>query len=161
MVRSATRARAVNDWLPPALAVVIGAAVIDLSLFGWSLRALGLGRPFDGPAPGERVVFDRKVSVQSGRLGLGWAWAGRLVVTDRRLVSCWGYWSRVAVLDISRAEVVDVRRGWWWWYPCVRLSYEQRQRRRSLRIVTTRLRLLQARDELLGAFRSAGYPVVA
>jgi len=67
----------------------------------------------------------------------------------------------VAVLDIARADVTVVRRGWWWWYPCVRVGYGREQHPRSLRIVGVGLRLIRARDDLLAAFRTAGYPVVA
>jgi hypothetical protein len=125
------------------------------------VRALGLGWRFDGPAPDERVAFGRKVNVHYGQPVTGLGWVGWLIVTDRRLVSCWGYWSRVAVLDIARTEITEVRRGWLWWYPCVRVDYRRAQRVRSLMIFEARLRMLRSRDELLAAFRSVGYPVVA
>ncbi len=149
------------ELVPPAMAGLFGVVMIDLALFGWTVRAFGFGRRFDGPAPGERVALDRKVSVHYGRAAIGWGWNGPLIVTDRRIVSCWGYWSRVAVLDIARADVTVVRRGWWWWYPCVRVGYGREQHPRSLRIVGVGLRLIRARDDLLAAFRTAGYPVVA
>jgi len=122
-------------WGELTLAALFAVAVIDLSLFGWSLRAVGLGRRFDGPAPGERVTVDRKVSVHYGRVATTWGWNGPLIVTDRRIVSCWGYWSRVAVLDIARSEVTEVTRGWWWSYPCVRVGYRRGRRLRSFRII--------------------------
>jgi hypothetical protein len=146
-------------WWELTLTALFAVAVIDLSLFGWSLRAVGLGRRFDGPTPGERVTVDRKVSVHYGRVATAWGWNGPLIVTDRRIVSCWGYWSRVAVLDIARSEVTEVTRGWWW-YPCVRVGYRRERRLRSFRIVGIGLKLFRMRDELLAAFRSAGYPVV-
>ena len=69
-------------WGELTLAALFAVAVIDLSLFGWSLRAVGLGRRFDGPAPGERVTVDRKVSVHYGRVATTWGWNGPLIVTD-------------------------------------------------------------------------------
>jgi len=43
-------------WGELTLAALFAVAVIDLSLFGWSLRAVGLGRRFDGPAPHQASV---------------------------------------------------------------------------------------------------------
>jgi hypothetical protein len=57
----------VINWGELAFAALIGAIVLDLTLFGFSVRTLGLGRWFEGPEPGERVTFNRKVSVP-GRL---------------------------------------------------------------------------------------------
>ena len=133
--------------------------MVDLSLFGWSLRALGFTRCFDGPARGERVTFNRTVSVHYGRVSSAWGWGGRLFVTDRRIVSCWGHWSRSAVLEIARADVTEVRREWLWWYPCVRVGYRRKGRHRSIRIVDVRLKMLLARTRVFEAFRQAGYPV--
>lgn len=62
-----------TTWWQLTLAALFGAALVDLSLFGWTLRALGFGRSFEGPGPGEHLVYDSKVSVHYGRLGMGWA----------------------------------------------------------------------------------------
>jgi hypothetical protein len=154
------------EFVPWALIALFVVVVTDLTLFGWTLRVLRLGWWFDGPASGERVALDRTVSVYYGQTygGTrgGWGWNGRLIITDRRIVSCYGYWSRVAVLEISRAEVTEVRRdSWWLIWPCVRVGYRRKQRLRSFSIVNFGFRLLRAREDTLAAFRTAGYPVVA
>lgn len=158
MVRSEAGARAVTGWGELAIAVLVGAVLVDLSLFGFSVYALGLGTWFAGPAAGERVLYDRRATVHRGPLVFGWHWWGRLIVTDRRIVSTWGLYSRVAVLDVALAEVIEARRAWLYFYPAVRVRYRRGDAERSLRVLPQRF-VFGARTELLEAFARAGVPV--
>jgi hypothetical protein len=143
------------SWGELAFAALVGAGLIDLTLFGYAVRALGLGAWFDGPAPGERVLFDRRAGVHRGPLVWGWHWLGRVLVTDRRLVSTWGLCSRVAVLDVPLSQLTAVEPARYYLYPAVRVRYRDGTRVRALLIRELRLGR-GGRDALLQALRAAG-----
>jgi hypothetical protein len=147
-----------SPWAELVFTAVVGALIIDLVLFGFTVRALGIGSSLADPAPGERVLYARRASVHRGPLLWGWNWLGRLRITDRRVTLTAGLWSRVAVLDVALERFTEVRAARWFLHPAVRLRYRDGAAEHALLVVDFRLGR-RARDEILDAFRSAGVRV--